>query len=32
MEDLDFIVLLEMPINVQLLQFNPLKLGFISIK
>lgn len=30
MEDLDFIVLFEMPINFQLLQFTPLKLGFIS--
>lgn len=31
MEDLNFRVLLEMPINFQPQQFTPLKLGFISI-
>ena len=30
MEDLDFIVLLEMPVNFQLLQFTPLKLGLLA--
>lgn len=30
MEDLDFIVLLKIPINFQLLQFTPLKLGLLA--